>query len=95
MPFVGGARIKQCKDELFEEFFCEDCLQPSSYDLRLGEEFYIVGRKAPEKLSDKNPYLSLPPGQFAILTCYEKLHLPKAILGLITLRNQFKMQGVE
>ena len=94
MAFLGGKRIQLSKDDLFEDFFCAKCVQQSSYDLRLGEEYYIVGKKAPQKLSDKDPYLSLSPGQFAILTCYEKLHMPDDIIGFITLRNQFKMQGV-
>jgi dCTP deaminase len=95
MAFLGGLRIEAAKDELFEHGDCDEAqIQQSSYDLRLGEEYYLSGKKAPEKLSEKKQYLSLAPGQFAILTCHERLKLPKNVLGLITLRNKFKMQGL-
>jgi dCTP deaminase len=70
------------------------CLQQSSYDLRLGKEAYIVGSDAPIFLSEDEPYLKILPGQFAILTCFEKLNLPDHIMGFITLRNNWKMQGL-
>jgi dCTP deaminase len=105
MAFLGHDRIIAEKDALFDttgksldislpDLFDGKSVKQASYDLRLGEEFYIVGRRAPERLSEKQPYVSLPPGQFAVLTCYEILHLPKEIMALISLRNRFKMQGL-
>jgi len=72
----------------------KDCVQQSSYDLRLGDEVYIVGKKAPDKLSQHDPYLNLAPGQFALLTCLEEVSIPDTYMGFITLRNQFKLQGL-
>jgi dCTP deaminase len=70
-------------------------LQQSSYDLRLGSQAYLVGADAPVFLSeDQQQYLTIPPGQFAILTCFEKLDLPPNLMGFITLKNGFKMQGL-
>jgi dCTP deaminase len=69
-------------------------LSQASYDLRLGKEVYIVGHKVPESLSAKSPYLSLSPGQFAILTCYEKITMPRTHLAFISLRSKFKFQGL-
>lgn len=105
MAFLGHDRIIAEKDLLFDttgqslklslpDLFDSNSVEQASYDLRLGEEFYIVGRRAPERLSEKQPYVSLPPGQFAVLTCYEILNLPKKIMAFITLRNRFKMQGL-
>jgi dCTP deaminase len=97
MAFLGHDRIVADQSVLFDttgDLFDSSSVQQSSYDLRLGEEFYIVGKRAPERLSPKQPYISLPPGQFAVLTCYEILHLPKNIMAFITLRNRFKMQGL-
>lgn len=97
MAFLGHDRIRENKNALFDtgtDLFDDNSVKQSSYDLRLGEEFYVVGKRAPEKLSEKQPYISLPPGQFAVLTCYEILHLPKEIMAFITLRNRFKMQGL-
>ena len=53
-----------------------------------------MGKKAPRKLDDHDPYLVLKPGQFAILTCHERFSLPRHIMGFITLRNRYKMQGL-
>jgi dCTP deaminase len=86
-------RITQ-KSELVSSRFEEKYLQQASYDLRLGEEVYIVGRRAPEKLTERNPYLSIPPGQFALLTTYEEIKIPSDILALIAVRNRFKIQGL-
>ena len=97
MAFLGHDRIITEKDALFDtsgDLFDGGSVQESSYDLRLGEEFYVVGKRAPERLSPKEPYISLPPGQFAVLTCYEILHLPKEIMAFISLRNRYKMQGL-
>jgi len=95
MAFLGGLRIEREIANLFEHGdYDRTQIQQSSYDLRLGEEYYISGKKAPEKMSEKKQYLSLAPGQFAILTCHERLKLPRSVLGLITLRNTFKMQGL-
>jgi dCTP deaminase len=97
MAFLGHDRIITEKDVLFDtstDLFEGGSVKESSYDLRLGEEFYVVGKRAPERLSVKEPYVSLPPGQFAVLTCYEILHLPKEVMAFISLRNRFKMQGL-
>jgi dCTP deaminase len=66
----------------------------SSYDLGLGKEVYIVGKDAPETLSRHSPYISIPPGQFAILTCYEDIQMPDDHMGFISLRTSFKFQGL-
>jgi dCTP deaminase len=66
----------------------------ASYDLRLGEEIYVVGKKAPERMTDRNPYVSIQPGQFAILTTYEELKIPDNVLAFISVRTTFKIQGL-
>jgi dCTP deaminase len=105
MAFLGHDRIIAEKQALFDttgellnlslsDLFDDKFVKQTSYDLRLGEEFYVVGKRAPERLSEKQPYISLPPGQFAVLTCYEILNLRENIMAFITLRNRFKMQGL-
>jgi deoxycytidine triphosphate deaminase len=71
-----------------------NCVQQSSYDLRLGDEVYIVGQKAPDKLTKRYPYLSLAPGQFALLTSLEQVDIPITHMGFITMRSKFKFQGL-
>jgi len=77
-------------------------VQQSSYDLRLGQDVYVGGKGAPKKLSKEFPYLTVKPGQFAILTCYESINLQKgdlqkgerSCMAFIALRSTFKMQGL-
>ena len=72
----------------------EKNIKEASYDLRLGDEIYLVGRRAPEKLTEKKPYTLIAPGQFAILTTYETIEMPEDLLGFIAIRTQYKMQGL-
>jgi|SRR5208283_1493880 len=92
--FLGSTAIKKNQQIFRENTFEKACVGQSSYDLRLGEDAYVVGKKAPRKLDKDRPYLVLKPGEFAILTCYEKISLPREIMAFITLRNRYKMQGL-
>jgi dCTP deaminase len=76
------------------ETFKEGNLRQASYDLRLGKESYVVGDDVPRRLSEEKPYLSIAPGQFALLTTCEILVMPVDLIAFITLRNTFKMQGL-
>src|SRR5713101_5938324 len=96
--FLAKSRIHELANAdppLFEDgTYDSSRTQQSSYDLRLGKEAYLVGADAPVFLNDDQQYLTIPPGQFAILTCYEKVNIPKNMMGLIALRNRLKMQGL-
>jgi dCTP deaminase len=82
------------KPIFYADTFAEECLQQASYDLRLGRASYLVGSQSPKTLDERDNYLTIPPGQFALLTCFEKLDMPPNLLGFITLKNSFKMQGL-
>ena len=64
------------------------------YDLRLGSEVYVSTKNAPIKLSEENPYIAIGPGEFAILTTYEFLHVPPDLVGFISLRFRWAGQGL-
>lgn len=70
------------------------CVNQASYDLRLGCEAYLVGSDAPVRLSIDEEYLTIAPGEFAILTTEEQIDVPRNIVGFISLRNRFKMEGL-
>jgi dCTP deaminase len=74
--------------------FDKDCVQQASYDLRLGEEAYVVGNETPVLLKKDEPYLVLKPGQFAMLTTFEKVMMPADHIGFITVRMRYKNQGL-
>ena len=76
------------------ETFEPQNVRQASYDLRLGVESYVVGDDTPTRLNEDKPYLSIAPGQFALLTTYEVLKMPNDLIAFITLRNTYKMQGL-
>jgi dCTP deaminase len=103
MAFLARSEIKNLAEneiavtgkKLFlKETFEPDMLQQCSYDLRLGSEVYIVGKKVPNRLSKTKDFISLSPGQFAMLTCHEWLAMPPHLMAFITLRSSFKFQGL-
>lgn len=91
-------RVHAEKGQLIDCGYNPDCLRQSSYDLRLGPQVYIAGTNAPQNLTEQKPYLTLTPGQFAILTCYERLNLrdtgEQKYMAFISLRSKFKFQGL-
>ena len=98
--FLAREKIKGLAGEgrLIEDNYDSKYVRQCSYDLRLGSDFYVGGKSAPEKLTEELPYLTLAPGQFAILTCYESINLQDTgkhnYMAFIALRSTFKMQGL-
>jgi dCTP deaminase len=90
MTFVSHHSI----DKAWITDFRNECLQPASYDLRLGADVYVVGDIAPVRLTKDEPYLVLKPGQFAMLTTFEQVNMPADYLGFITIRMRYKNQGL-
>jgi dCTP deaminase len=82
------------KQRLIVENFEKSCVRQCSYDLRLGKELYMAGESVPRFLSEEEPYVSLPPGQFAILTCHEIVDIPKNMMAFISVRSKYKLEGL-
>jgi len=79
---------------LFPKGFDSEQAKRASYDLSLGEEVYITGQDYPKRLSEKNPFVTIPRGQFALLMTKEYVRLPDNYLGLISIRLGKKEQGL-
>lgn len=65
-----------------------------SYDLGLGEEVYISSEDVPRLLSQDNPYVTIKPGEFALLLTYEFFKIPKDIMAFISVKFTYKKQGL-
>jgi len=63
-------------------------------DLRMGAEYYLSGEKHAKKLSEENPYLTISSGEFALLTTHEIIHVPKDLIGFISMRFGKKSGGL-
>lgn len=96
MPFLANRELfeKMAHRHLIVENYETKCVRQCSYDLRLGKELYLAGESVPRFLSEEEPFVSLPPGQFAILTCHEIVELPPDIMAFISVRSKYKLEGL-
>lgn len=69
-----------------------ECLEPASYNLRLGEQYRVAGKT--RILDDKNPYLTIQPYEVVVLSTYERLCLPRFIIGRWSLRVTAAYEGL-
>ena len=53
-----------------------------------------VAESSPRLLKEEQPYASLPPGQFAILTTLEEISIPNDLMAFISVRSKFKFEGL-
>lgn len=81
------AREYQMIDE-----FDEECLEPASYNLRLGEQYRVEGKT--RILDNKNRYLTIRPYEVVVLSTYERLNLPRFIIGRWNLRVSDVYEGL-
>lgn len=80
-------------DDLEIVGFDEDFLQPSCYDVRLGDKAWISGSTEPVELAVEGE-LILRPFQWAILVTHEKLKLSAKIKGQIHPRGTWSRRGM-
>lgn len=94
--FLSRQQIESRKADLFPELgqFNAGRLSEASYDLSVGDEVFLSEKRIPTRLSTKSPYLVLPPGQFALVKTFEKVSIPRNLIGLISIKSRFKFQGL-
>ena len=73
--------------------FTVKCLQPASYDLRIGEEGFAVSVGNIINIQNEGEF-SIQPGDFVLLITHEKLRLPSNILGRFGLRSLYARMGL-
>lgn len=79
--------------EIVIDPFAPPCLQPASYDARLGPEAYIS--KAEQKVNlGEHPLLTIRPGDFALVMSLERIQLPNNCAARIGIRSEFTRQGL-
>ena len=96
MPFLANKELidQMAHRHLIVENYETKCVRQCSYDLRLGKELYLAGEPVPRFLSEEEPFVSLPPGQFAILTCHEFVQIPSDMMAFISVRSKYKLEGL-
>lgn len=61
------------------------------FDLNLGKEAYITSQRYPCEIKD---YLTIRPGEFALLTSEETIELPDDTMGFISVKLVYKKCGL-
>jgi dCTP deaminase len=94
--FINGHEIQSIHEDLFPdvERFDPKCVQQAGYDLRIGNEVFLSEERIPIRLDDDNPYVVLPPGQFALVQTYEQVYIPRKYVAFISIRSTYKFQGL-
>lgn len=95
MPILSDKDIRKMIDDgaLGIADFSEACLQPASYDLRLGKYVYLSNTNTPFTLSDGD-YITLEPGTFALVTTHEILQMPLTHRGRVGMRAKYSLTGL-
>jgi len=73
--------------------FSKECLQPASYDLRVGEEGFLLSAGRVIDIQTEGP-LEIQPGDFSLIMTHEKLRLPTNIVGRFGLRSFYARKGL-
>jgi dCTP deaminase len=105
MGFLRDSDIYAKLEDIFPEDYADfirngslsSRLQPSSFELTLGKEVYLSGDAELVRLGDedeKQTYVKIRPGDFAILLTKEKIVLPRNMMALISIKSAFKEKGL-
>lgn len=73
--------------------FSPVCLQPASYDMRLGTRALATNRQEEVDVG-KEGSITIKAGDFALLTTQEKVRLSRMIAGHIGVRSYFTRKGL-
>lgn len=69
-----------------------EMINGASYDLHLGDEYYYDGKI--QKLSDENPFLTIEPYDYAIVSCRETAWIPRDVIAKFGLTVGLFCQGI-
>lgn len=95
MTILSKEEIRNLGEEVFGEDYDETRVKSAMYDLRLGAEYIVTPDKRPSKLIENgDDILTIPPGQYALLTTYEHLKMPTTHIGFISLKFSYAKKGL-
>jgi dCTP deaminase len=94
MPMTDAEISEAIKEGTLQvENMSEDCLEPASYDLRIGDPVLQAGEIAPVSLGALGSII-IRAGQFFTFRTHEKLQLKNTISGHLGAKSYFIQRGV-
>ncbi len=76
------------------ENFSPKCVQPATYDLRIGNEVFLSTEKGILDISKNGGHFRIDPGATAMLHTHEYLELPPNILGRPGIKSSIARKGL-
>lgn len=76
------------------ENFSEDCVQPASYDMRIGKNIFITTKREVVDITKNGGFFIIEPGAVATIFTHEFLKLPKNILGRPGIKSGLARRGL-
>jgi deoxycytidine triphosphate deaminase len=73
--------------------FSENCVAATCYTARVGNEAYVSSNHTKRTIDEKNP-LVVNPGEFFLLTTFEKFKIPNDILCQIGFKSTLTRKGI-
>ena len=92
--YLSDKDIYEHRVDLFPNDFDQIHPKGASVDLRLGTDCHLSSERQPQRLSTNKPDLVIPSGDFAVLMTKEMVHIPKDVIGFITMRFTYKAKGL-
>ena len=88
-------QIKQAveKGELGITNFSDDCVEPASYDIRVGEFAYTSTTRSMINVAEKG-LVVLEPGDFGMILALEEIRMPLDMAARFGLKSSFARKGV-
>jgi deoxycytidine triphosphate deaminase len=69
-------------------------VQECHLELCVGEQIFVTTDKFPRSLNKKEEFIVIPSGEFALLTTYEVIRIPKDLMAFISIRFRYKVLGL-
>lgn len=84
----------RCRGAMVVDLFDPRRLTQGSYELSLGDAYCISAIGTTRKILKECEQVSIPPGQFALLTTKEHVTIPADAVGWISIKSTFKLRGL-
>ena len=94
MPMTDAEILRAIKEgDLQIDNMSEDCLEPASYDLRIGDPLLKGGDATPISLKERGSTI-IRAGEFFTFRTHEKLRLKNTVSGHLGAKSYFIQRGV-
>jgi dCTP deaminase len=88
--------IEQSADEQgLIEPYNEHCLNPASYDLRIGREYVDMWTGYKHLIDSNTDEITLYPGMSILMSSIEYIRMPHDVAGIVYLKSSLARQGLD